>query len=243
MNADHARFADWDAAYILGALSPADRALFEAHLAECARCREAIGEIAPTLGLLSRVDAARAEALLGAGTPAEATASVAQPIVDGPDAGHRGRVISLAAARRRRRRLWGAIALAAAVVIAVVAIPVVSSLARPPAQVVALEPVADLPLAVTVELTDVAWGTRIEMSCDYGEVADAPADGWTYALVVVGADGVESTLSTWQARPSSSARLSAGTALPSADIEAVEIRAVRSGDILMRADGEALHGD
>lgn len=35
MNADHAQFAEWDAAYVLGALNSADRRLFEAHLEDC----------------------------------------------------------------------------------------------------------------------------------------------------------------------------------------------------------------
>ncbi|GAT72550.1 zf-HC2 domain-containing protein [Microbacterium hydrocarbonoxydans] len=232
MNADHARYEDWDAAYLLGALGQADRALYEAHLAECERCRAAIAEIAPTLGLLSRVDPGRAESLL---RPEEAGH-------DGPGAGHRARVLSLAAARDRRRRRLAIVAVAAAVVIAAVVVPVASSLLRTPEQVIALEPVAELPLSATVELTEVAWGTRIDMSCAYGEVPDAPEEGWAYALVVVGADGAESVLSTWRARPGSTARLSAATALASADIAAVEIRAVRSGDVLMRSDAD-LDGD
>ena len=64
MNPDHPHFADWDAAYVLGALSPSDRRLFEAHLQECDACRAAIVEAAPTLVLLSRVASDRAESLL-----------------------------------------------------------------------------------------------------------------------------------------------------------------------------------
>lgn len=231
MTADHARFAEWDAAYVLGALSPADRARFETHLAECDTCRTAIAEIAPVLGLLSRVDQHRAEALLTAG-PAE-----------GPDLGHRARVIAQGAARSRtrRRRQWAVgIAAAAAIVIAAVAIPVASVLQAPAGQIIAFEPVADLPLSATVELTDVAWGTRLEMRCDYGEVADAPEEGWTYALVVTGTDGAESVLSTWRARPDTTARLTAGTALPAEEIASVEIRALATGAVLMRTDDDAI---
>ena len=35
------RYAEWDAAYVLGALSPSDRRTYERHLAECAACRAA----------------------------------------------------------------------------------------------------------------------------------------------------------------------------------------------------------
>ena len=235
MTADHQRYAEWDAAYLLGALSPADRAIYESHVAECERCRAAIAEVAPTLGLLARVEPERARTLL---RPAEEG--------DGPDGAHRARVISLGAARaraQRRRRLVASLAVAAAIVIAAVGIPVTVSLLRPAPQVVALEQVVDLPLSASVELTEVAWGTRIDMSCEYGEIADAPAEGWAYALVVVDGEGVESVLSTWRAHPGSTAKLSAGTALAAADIDSLEIRAVLSGDVLMRTDRGALGGD
>ena len=37
--------AMWDAAYVLGALSDADRLEFEAHLVGCISCREAVTEL------------------------------------------------------------------------------------------------------------------------------------------------------------------------------------------------------
>lgn len=225
MNADHARYADWDAAYVLGALSAADRAEYEAHLAQCAECRAAIAEIAPMPGLLSRVAPERAESLLRA------------PDAETPTPEHRARVLSLAAERaRRRRRTWVAgIAAAAAIVVAAVAVPVISTQLRPPSTTIALEQLRDAPLTASVSLTGVAWGTRLDMICDYGSEGDAPADGWAYALVVVSDDGTESVLSTWRAHPGTTARLSAGTELPASDIAAVEIRAVDSGTVLMRS--------
>lgn len=230
MNADHTRYAEWDAAYVLGALSTADRAEYETHVARCPLCRAALAEIAPTLGLLSRVDPDRAESLLRTTDEVEAPA---------PE--HRARVLSLAAARSRRRRRRGIAGLAAAAVIlvAAVAVPVVSAQLRPPSTTVALEQLIDAPLTASVSLTEVAWGTRIDMICDYGSTGDAPADGWAYALVVVGDDGTESVLSTWRAHPGSTARLSAGTAFPASDIAAVEIRSVDSGTVLMRSSVDA----
>jgi len=225
MNADHARYAEWDAAYVLGALSAADRAEYEAHLAQCAQCRAAIAEIAPMPGLLSRVAPERAESLLQT------------PDAESPTPNHRARVLSLAAARSRRsRRAWIAgIAAAAAIVVAAVAVPVISAQLRPPSTTVALEQVIDAPLTASVSLTDVAWGTRIDMTCDYGAEDDVPAEGWAYALVVVSDDGTERMLSTWRAHPSTTARLSAGTELTASDISSVEIRAVDSGAVLMRS--------
>ena len=41
MTPDHAHYADWDSAYVLGALEPAERREYEAHLERCERCRAA----------------------------------------------------------------------------------------------------------------------------------------------------------------------------------------------------------
>lgn len=230
MNADHERFAEWDAAYLFGALSAADRLAYEEHLARCPECRAAIGEVAPTLGLLSRISPERAQSLLLATEP------------ESPPAEHRARVLSFAQAQQRRRRRTWIIAAAAAAVIAVTAVgvPVASTLLQPPSRTVALEQVIDAPLSASVTLADVAWGTRLDMTCVYGSSADAPADGWAYAMVVVSDDGTESVLSTWRARPGTTAKLSAGTALPASGIAAVEIRSVRTGEVLMRTDADAL---
>ncbi|HEY9294742.1 MAG TPA: zf-HC2 domain-containing protein, partial [Microlunatus sp.] len=56
-------FADWDAAYVLGALSVPERHAFEDHLAGCDECRTAVNELAAMPGLLSQLPAAEAVAL------------------------------------------------------------------------------------------------------------------------------------------------------------------------------------
>ena len=47
-----------DGAYVLGALSPAERTAYERHLATCSFCREAVRDISTLPDLLSRLDAA-----------------------------------------------------------------------------------------------------------------------------------------------------------------------------------------
>lgn len=46
-----------DGAYVLGALSPAERAAYEQHLATCSFCREAVADLSTMPDLLSRLDA------------------------------------------------------------------------------------------------------------------------------------------------------------------------------------------
>jgi len=112
MNPDHPRFADWDAAYVVGALSASDRRLYEEHLEDCPQCREALADLAPTLGLLARVSPDRAEALLdGAAGPGGAA-------VSGPDPAGRAQLVAVGTRLTRRRRtvVWGSVVAAAAAV-------------------------------------------------------------------------------------------------------------------------------
>jgi hypothetical protein len=222
MTPDHAHFAQWDAAYALGALSPSDRRAFEAHLAECAECRRAVGELAVMPGLLSRVPSDRAQRSL-----ADAVS---------PDPRLRADVVDAARRRRLRRRAgWAGVAAAGVLAIAAVAVPLAIGAAAPVSPPHALADVSDVPLEASVRLTDVAWGTRIDLVCQYsGEPLDAPEGGWPYALAVVGDDGATTTLSTWRSVPGSTTQLSAGTDLAVADIGAVEIRTLDGSSVLMR---------
>lgn len=227
MNADHARFADWDAAYVMGALNSADRRLFEEHLDDCEVCGRAVAELAPVIGLLGRVERKNAESLL-AETPA------------GPDPSRRGQLARIAAAdrvHRLRRRWWtgAAVAATAAVVAVVLAVTLPFAPSPKDVTVVTMQTTSDLPLEASAELTQVDWGTRIDLECVYGGAGGGDAN-WPYALYVIGRDGSEEAVSSWRARPGTTAELSAGTALDVGRIETLEIRAVGSGQVLMSVD-------
>ncbi len=227
MSAEHERFAEWDAAYVLGALTASYRREFESHLATCVDCQRAVAELAPTVGLLSRLSASEAE------RPAH-----------GPEESARAGLVALARSRARRRRptVWLAAAAAAVLVVVMIAVPItVATMDRPTASF-ALQDVAGVPLEASVRLTDVDWGTRIDLDCRYPDAgSDAPEGGWTYALAVVAADGTDATVSTWRAAPGTSARLSAGSALAVGEISAVEIRSA-DGVVLMRHELAATTG-
>ncbi len=53
---DNHRYAMWDAAYVLGSLSASDRREFEAHMAGCPACREAVADLSGVPALLSQLD-------------------------------------------------------------------------------------------------------------------------------------------------------------------------------------------
>lgn len=228
MSAEHERLSSWDGAYVLGALSGADRAEYEAHLAVCASCREAVAELAPTAGLLSRLSAERARAIDAGNSPA--------PVVT-PHPSLRARVVQTA--RRRRARRITAWTLAASVAVVAIGVPTVITVTNASSSssgvTYALDDVNGAPLEASVKLTPVAWGTRIDLVCQYtGEVLDAPPGGWPYALAVTDDAGATSVLSTWRAGPGATTELSAGTDLSASRIGSIEIRSVDGDRVVMR---------
>jgi hypothetical protein len=232
MKPDHARFAEWDSAYVLGALSPAERHEYEEHLESCESCRRSVAELTPIPGLLARLAPERASALLD-----EPSTESDRPRPELLEAVRReGR-------RRRIRRTRVRLALAAAAVLVVltaILVPLALLGSGRDAQTVAFVAVRDVPVSATATMTSVGWGTRIELDCRYGDVeaSDAPDDGWPYALYVVDRDGNRSEVSSWRATPGKTARLAAATALGIDDIASLEVRAIGSGDMLLVGDAD-----
>lgn len=210
-------YADWDAAYVLGALSSTERRAYEAHVDDCARCAAAVAEVGMLPGLLRLVPDDTAAGLLAA-----APADVAPAPVQGPRP-----------ARPRGRRR--ALAVAAAVLLAGGAVTgaVVASRddAPPAARTVALAGVADqpVPLRATVRLTPTAWGTAIAMTCTY---TGRYGDRYRYALYVVDDAGQRQLVSRWQAGPGETARTTGSTDLAPSAIQRVELRAA-DGTVLL----------
>ena len=70
---DNHEYAMWDAAYVLGSLSPSDRLEFEAHLSVCPLCSQAVAELSGMPALLSKLDGGTVAAI-NAGDQAEPSA-------------------------------------------------------------------------------------------------------------------------------------------------------------------------
>ncbi len=239
-NPDHGRFAEWDAAYVLGALSPAERREFEDHLEECEKCRSAVSELSALPGLLGRIDEARAFALL---EDFDQDAAAGEP---GPPADLVARIQNRERRDRTRRRIGKGAALAAAAAIAAVlalVLPPALTPAAEPTLAAALTPTAaEVPVQARIELTSVGWGTRIEMDCSYRPVAPGPDGGYgpaEYAMWVVDRNGAETPLSTWSASPGGTVHVTAGTALALADIAEVEVRTASGDRVLLTAELDA----
>lgn len=202
------RFTTYDAAYLLGALSPADRREFEAHLRECDECTQAVARLSGLPGLLAQ-----------AARPAPP-----DPVPDSllP------RLMAEVTRRRTRTRRVVLAAMAVAAVLAVVLGTVVGldgpDRDRPdearsgvPMTVVA----EGTPIRVEASLVGESWGTDIRLTCTYD--ADGYGSG-TYQLVVVGAGGSVQRLATWSAVPGQVSTVAGSTSLPPDQIATVEVR-------------------
>ena len=240
---DHERFAEWDAAYLLGALSPVDRRAYEEHLASCQVCSSALRELAGVPGLLGALPRDEALALLPAPST-DADGAAPAPDLAPPDLVpallHRVR-------HRRRVRRWslaGAI-VAAAAVAAAIALVVPTVVSAPPAASVATSlhqvgSASSSPLTARVTLTSKKWGTSIGMVCAWkADSSWAPYPGgtsrWDYGLWVVARDGTTDRVATWSAGPGDVVRTTDSTAIPVRNIERIELRALDTGTVLLEA--------
>lgn len=194
-----------DGAYVLGALSPAERMAYERHLATCSFCREAVRDIATLPDLLSRLDASE-------------FAKLVDPSLF-EDSRHAApaRRASPAARRHHHKTLPVRIlsCAAAALLVALVGVGVLawsretSPTAPPPGPAVAMTALAaNVPVTATVRLTSTAGGTKVEVVCTYSKNAKAPA---TFRVKAVGRDGEEEQIGSWDALPGAVSQVSAAT--------------------------------
>lgn len=229
-------YLQWDAAYVLGALSSADRREYELHLQTCTRCRTAVAELSGVPALLAMLDADEVAALEGgdydSGEPPEPPLrpEVLQSVLE-------------KAKWRRRRSRWltsAAVGLAAAVLAVglVIAIkPGAVGFQTDTPQVAALEmtKLAPTPFSATVSLSEFAWGTRIDMACSYGEWSGGGpgTPPSRLGMVVVGRDGSQSEVATWLGLAGATALPSGNTPLRRDDIAAVQLIATDTREVLL----------
>jgi hypothetical protein len=222
-------FALYDAAYVLGALSPAERRDFEDHLKGCAACAGSVGQLAGLPGLMSRVSVEQLTTEAGP-LPETLLPSLARAV---------------RRERGRRRLAVGAAAAAAACLIAVgtVAITRADSPARPPVATpastssgtanLALTAVASSPITASARLVDMAWGTRIDLTCVYRTEGSYPVSEIPYALIVIDRSGAAEQVATWKALPDRELTVIGASSRARRDIAAVEVRTL-SGRVILR---------
>jgi hypothetical protein len=246
VNAIPDKFAQWDAAYVLGALSPADRREFEEHLANCPQCQTAVSELAAIPGLLAQVSPADAAMLsmavdneAGHGEPAAPDDADAELIEPGPPPSLLPKMIKKA--RSRQRRMVAAVAgIAAAVVLIIGGVAIAGGLLplRPEnPERVAFSPVVPSGITAVADVIPGKDGTQIKVECVYAEVNDPRPGGGheTYSVVVVDRSGNAAEIKEWPATPNKQMRPSGTTPLKPSEIADLEIRESDTNEVLLRA--------
>jgi anti-sigma factor RsiW len=224
--AGHAKYAMWDAAYVLGSLSSAQWREFEAQMADCALCRSAVGELSGMPALLSRLDRDELTAI------DEAVRSGVKPL---PSDELRPALLATARWRRRRSRVvtWTAGAAAAAVLAIGVVVGVAghapTSVPAPQASV--MTQVGTNQLASTVSFSSQPWGTTISLNCVCLATRNAHHD--TLAMVVIGRDGRHTRMATWAANPGHTAMPAGSVSTPIGQIASVQVVSADSGQVLL----------
>jgi anti-sigma factor RsiW len=218
----------WDAAYVLGSLSSAERREFEAHMTDCPLCGRAVGELSGMPALLSQLD--RDElAAIDDRSGAESLPDELLPSL-----------LAKVSWRRRRSRIvtWTAGAAAAAVLAIGVLVGVagqhLTSVPTPPQASVSAQPMAQVGtnrLASTVSLSSRQWGTFISMNCVCLAPLNAHHD--TLAMVVVGRDGSHTQMATWVANPGHTATPAGSTSTRVDQIAAVQVVSADDGQVLL----------
>ncbi|MDT5319776.1 MAG: hypothetical protein QOD88_2298 [Mycobacterium sp.] len=227
---DNHRYAMWDAAYMLGSLSSADRREFEAHMADCPSCRRAVAELSGMPALLSQLNHNDVAAI-----------NESDHTSGGPEISPELLPSLLATVRWRRRRTqlvtWTAAAAAAVVLAITVLVGVAgrSPTSAPPQATASALPMAQVGttlLASTVSLSRQQWGTHIALKF----VCTAPVDAHhdTVALVVVGRDGSQSRLATWVAIPGHTAAPTGSISTPVDQIAAVQVVLADNGRVMLQ---------
>ncbi|MGA7131925.1 MAG: zf-HC2 domain-containing protein [Mycobacterium sp.] len=226
---DSHEYATWDAAYVLGSLSPADRREFEAHLAGCPFCGQAVAELSGMPALLSKLDGDTVAAI-NAGDDAAEPPNLLPSL--------------LATVRRRRHRsrivTWTAGAAAAAVLaiglfVGIAGIAGHSPTSPPPQASVSALPMSQVgtkALASTVSLSSQHWGTFIDLTCVCLAPVNAHHD--RLAMVVVNRDGSHTQLATWVAEPGHTATPAGSISTPVDQIAAVQVVAADNGKVLLQ---------
>src|ERR1700752_1649203 len=157
---DNERYAMWDAAYVLGSLSASDRREFEAHMATCPACREAVADLSGVPALLSQLDHAEVAAMDEPGRTSTPAPELSPELLPS--------LLATVRFRRRRTRVatWVASSAAAAVLGVGVLVGVQGHSSTPGQQVTASQPMAQISpslLTSTVQLVGQHWGTSINL--------------------------------------------------------------------------------
>jgi len=227
------RFDQDAAAYVIGALSPAERLEFERHLGECDDCTRTIRELAGMLRDVGRVEPDVLEhPMVEERVPETLLPTLSRRV--------RG-------ARRRRTMIAAGVAAAAVAVLVPVAVsqlgtedgsrPDAPGAGTEPSTVAAepMHPVGDVPLKASVTMESVTWGTRVGLTSPYDRWAmdRRLPPSMDYTLCVRDWNGHTEQVGSWRSVDGMTMEVSGATSMTQDDISAVQVRAP-DGHVVLR---------
>ncbi|WBQ04732.1 anti-sigma factor family protein [Kribbella sp. CA-293567] len=212
-------YRQWDAAYLLGALSASDRRAYEEHLRTCPECSAEVASLAGVPGTLAVLPDDRALATITAPPPNLLP----------------GLVRSVQRDQRRKRYRLAAVVAATAATAAVAGVVLQGTLGKdePAGDTVVLAQTVASKLTADARLVDEPWGTTIEISCRYDELATPSERARGYELYVTDDTGKATLLATWTAAPGTTVKPATTTKLHRDQIKGLDIRGAESGRVLL----------
>lgn len=208
--------ADWDAAYLLGALSADESAEYERYLADSPRPPEA-------------QDSRDIPAILDVLSPEEALALIDETVLGKHEqAATQPTSLAAAAATRRLRSNRARLATALASAAAFLLIGGIVGYAITPQEsstgtVLQAMAAGERPgVAASLAVSDEPWGTRLDWECQYTK--DWAANVSSYDLVVTTKDGAEVTVASWSPSGREASNLAAATVITTSAIRSITIR-------------------
>ncbi len=220
-------FKEWDASYVLGALSPDELQRYEEHLAVCDACSTAVASFRHIPAILGRLDLQSAVAIDNRGLD-----NVVAESWD--DSEFIQRLTKSAATERQKVRFRQKVGVVAAslasLTIGITAGIIIHSsgansgnVSIPTGKSIQVTNFKPQFMTATLRLTSEPWGTRVDWSCAYGASASSRYGSTNYDLIVTDSAGRKTVLASWMATGSKATGLTAVSAIPVVQIRSLEI--------------------
>ena len=221
------QYRDWDAAYVLGALSFEERKEYESHLSQCESCSSSLTLLAGIPGILGKIDSQTALALMQSEELATENSTV-------EDSAFIKKLAARAAKAQQASRIRQSLVAAAAILVftslgvaggALLHSSGEVSPSTAPASATSwhLTNLQPQIMSAALEISGKKWGTHFSWDCTYSKVAASWPESTRYNLIITDSSGRKTIVASWSPSGGAAKGLSATTALPVSRIKMIEV--------------------
>jgi anti-sigma-K factor RskA len=206
-------FVEYDAAYVLGALSDDERVAFQRHLGTCGQCRASVQSLSQLPPLLAQVTDLAGIDEVAPSPPAALLPDLLDEV-----------------GRQRRRRRWytAGIAAVAACLVALVVLLAQNVGGGTSGSPVAMREVVTSPMHATALVQAAPWGTRIQLACRYNAGPIYSSDE-SYSLRAVDVSGGTHDLGSWRLVAGGVTTFDTGVSVPANQLSRLEVLSTDTG--------------